>query len=631
SGQDLFSKIQWNAPTSDIFYVKIVEWGGNGGPDYTYDVNVIETAPPSAPRNLAVNVGDSYVNLTWEAPTSDGGASITSYWIYRGTEQGQETLHDTVGNILYYDDITDVTNGVTYYYYVKARNIAGESPASNEESAIPGTVPDAPTNLATSPGDKYINLSWTAPTYNGGLNITNYRIYRSKSPGKKDFYKETGNVTFFNDTGLTNGDTYYYNVSAVNAIGEGPLSGETNATPIAVPGAPRSLEVTVGDSFVNITWTNPTSNGGTPITKFKIYRSEQSGEEEFLAETEYTSFYNDTEVTNGMKYFYVVSAVNKVGEGPQSDEIEAIPVTIPTTPRNVAVSSSGDSYVHLTWTEPASNGGSSISNYRIYRSTATGEEKFLTEIGNVTEYNDTTVTIGVTYYYNVSAKNDVGEGVISNEISVKPITVPAEPKYLIASAEDDYINISWEPPTSNGGSPITNYKIYRGPSLGELTLLVEVGNVTYYNDKSVDEGDTYYYKVSAVNDAGEGEQSDEVSASAETGAEELPLLLIIILIVVVLAIVGAVVGIRARAKKKKAQPPAEELPTFEMEFVPEEPVPIFQPEPTIAPAPQFQISTLSEVTFKCPHCLRLFTTKNPMRPIVVNCPVCNGQSMVLPQ
>ena len=93
--------------------------------------------------------------------------------------------------------------------------------------------PAAPSSLSALAGDGAVSLSWSAPSFDGGSPITSYRIYRGESPGGETFLTSLGTVTSFQDSGLTNGTTYYYRVSAENALGEGPLSTEASATPQA--------------------------------------------------------------------------------------------------------------------------------------------------------------------------------------------------------------------------------------------------------------------------------------------------------------------------------------------------------------------------------------------------------------
>jgi fibronectin type 3 domain-containing protein len=203
-------------------------------------VNSAETAP-TAPQNLQATAGNAQVVLTWTAPSSNGGASITNYKIYRGTSSGGEssTPIATVGNVLTYTDTT-VTNGQTYYYEVSAVNSVGEGAKSNEASATPSasgsTVPSAPQSLQATGGNAQVVLTWTAPSSNGGASINGYKIYRGTSSGGETLLTTVGNVLTYTDTSASNGQTYYYKVSAVNSVGEGSKSDEASATPTAPSG-----------------------------------------------------------------------------------------------------------------------------------------------------------------------------------------------------------------------------------------------------------------------------------------------------------------------------------------------------------------------------------------------------------
>jgi PKD repeat protein len=112
------------------------------------------------------------------------------------------------------------------------------SSVSITASPIAGTPPGAPTGLTATPGNGQASLSWTAPANNGGVSITSYRVYRGTSSGTETLLTSggcsgLGVVLSCNDTGLTNGQKYYYKVSAVNSLGEGPQSTETSVTPVA--------------------------------------------------------------------------------------------------------------------------------------------------------------------------------------------------------------------------------------------------------------------------------------------------------------------------------------------------------------------------------------------------------------
>jgi PKD repeat protein len=91
--------------------------------------------------------------------------------------------------------------------------------------------------------------------------------------------------------------------------------------------------------------------------------------------------------------------------------------------------------------------------------------------------------------------------------------LPSSPQNLVATAGDAQITLAWSLPEDDGGSPITNYRIYRGTVSGNLSLLIELGNISGYTDTNLTNGVTYYYQVSALNGAGEGPRSTEASAT----------------------------------------------------------------------------------------------------------------------
>jgi minor extracellular protease Epr len=103
------------------------------------------------------------------------------------------------------------------------------------------TAPSAPQNLKATAGDAKVTLSWSAPLSDGGSAVTNYKIYRGTTSGGKTELTTLGNVLTYTDTSVTNGQTYYYQVTAVNSIGESEKSSEAYATPSSV----KTLSVAV--------------------------------------------------------------------------------------------------------------------------------------------------------------------------------------------------------------------------------------------------------------------------------------------------------------------------------------------------------------------------------------------------
>jgi preprotein translocase subunit SecG len=233
--------------------------------------------------------------------------------------------------------------------------------------------------------------------------------------------------------------------------------------------------------------------------------------------------------------------------------------TVPSAPQNLQVTP-GNGQVDLTWTAPVSDGGNPIIAYRIYRGTASGGEPFLVEIGNVLTYADTGLINGQPYYYVLTARNSVGEGANSTEVTATPVTVPLQPLTLQATAGYHLVTLTWAAPSSDGGSAITSYRIYRGTSGGSETLLASVGNTSSFTDTGLSAGQAYYYKVAAVNAAGEGAMSSEASATpsappseggtAGTPANEFVSLVLMVLAIIFLAIAAVLMFVNLRKMKQ---------------------------------------------------------------------------------
>jgi hypothetical protein len=100
------------------------------------------------------------------------------------------------------------------------------------------------------------------------------------------------------------------------------------------------------------------------------------------------------------------------------------------------------------------------------------------------------------------------------------LTKPNAPNSLSAQPGEDYISLSWDSELPDPCFPIKKYRIYRGTRPGEENLLVEIGDTPDYKDTSVKNGKTYYYRISAVNAVGEGEQSQEVKATSKQTTDQ---------------------------------------------------------------------------------------------------------------
>jgi fibronectin type 3 domain-containing protein len=384
--------------------------------------------------------------------------------------------------------------------------------------------PSPPMNLTAVAGDAVVELSWQAPAQQGTSAVKSYRVFRGTVSGVLTMIRELGAILSYSDMGLTNGQTYYYKVSAVNSVGEGARSTQASATPGSPadrPSEPKNLVARPGNTQVTLTWDAPANNSGGAITAYRIYRGNASGQETFFTETGASTGYTNTGLLNGRTYYYQVSAKNTAGEGPRSAESSATPAggpSAPWEPLNLTYVP-GASNVTLHWEPPAFDGGAQITGYSVYRGTVTGSLLLLAPIDNLTYNADEGLLPGVTFLYQVSARNALGNGPRTPELQAMPLSRPSAPLSLRATAGLGSVDLSWNPPALTGGSPVLNYMVYRGTAAGEETFLVMLDAVTAYHDPGLINGTTYYYQASCSNAQGESPRSPEANATPQASFE----------------------------------------------------------------------------------------------------------------
>ena len=158
----------------------------------------------------------------------------------------------------------------------------------------------------------------------GGSPITGYRVYRGTGSGHETLLDSVGPTAAYDDTTVVPGTKYFYKTTALNAMGESAKSNEVSAVLPAPPSAPRSLKVSVvSTGGLKLTWSAPSKVGTSPITGYWIWRGTAAGGEGQLVLVGTARTYVDLTTTAGLKVFYVVTAVNAVGQSPRSNEVGA--------------------------------------------------------------------------------------------------------------------------------------------------------------------------------------------------------------------------------------------------------------------------------------------------------------------
>ncbi|MFO8006366.1 MAG: PA14 domain-containing protein, partial [Candidatus Brocadiia bacterium] len=581
-------------PPSDYFYgIGLATYmggaaagGDSGTENYTVDQildDMHQTATNSISTrqdwiNAAANWGLPGGALAYETGTDTGGGSTTNIANRIGAVRSSRMYDELTYN---YEDcwlalgggltcdlslaglynrygcwgLTDDTADPDRNYQMQViRDLLGDSVTD---------PPNAPTNLTATAGDTQVSLNWDP-----SAGAQTYKVKRSTTSGGPYTEIATGLTdTHYTDTGLTNGTTYYYVVSAVNTVGESANSNEASATPApdtTPPAAPTNLTATGGDGQVDLDWDD---NAEGDLDGYNVYRSTTSGSGYSSIATVYgSSDYSDTAVTNGTTYYYVVTAVDtSSNESPYSNEASATPQAT-----GAGDGLTGDYYDNMDFTNlaltrvdptvnfdwgsgsPAPSMGADSFSVRwtgqvepLYSETYTFKTRSddvlrlwvdgQSVIDNWTDHGPTydtgtiALSAGTNYDIQLDYYENGGGAVIelywssvSQTEEIIPqsrlysgggadTTPPAAPTNLSATAGDGQVNLDWD---DNAESDLDHYSVYRGTGGNYYPQ----GDVTasQYTDTDVTNGTTYYYYVTATDtSSNESSGSNQVEATPQ--------------------------------------------------------------------------------------------------------------------
>lgn len=414
-------------------------------------------------------------------------------------------------------------------------------------SAASALPPDIPSGITTTAASNQVSLSW--PAVSGAVS---YDVRRSTAiAGVYVTVASDLASTAFTDTGLVNGVTYYYTVTANNAVGRSADSTPVGVAPVGPPSAPGNLNATTGDARVTLTWSAP---GGA--TSYTVKRATTSGGPYTVVASVNSATYTDTSVSNQVTYCYIVSAANSYGAGPDSAEISATPqaqyivdnadATGVVVTGAWTVSTSAPTYYGINYLHDANTGAtggksvrfspdlpspSSVDVYLRWTAGTNRASNVPVDINHAA--GTTTVTVnqrnndgvwvllghfnfGAGTAGNVTIRNDSTDGFVIADaarfVITSPISVPPAPTGLTAASGDSQVTLNWGAVTG-----ATTYTVKRATVSGGPYAPLASGLTTpNYVDTTATNGTRYFYVISASNLAGEGADSAQAFATPST-------------------------------------------------------------------------------------------------------------------
>jgi len=331
-----------------------------------------DTTAPGVPTAVTASPHNSSATVKW----TPGRGTVTGYWVKvlngAGQQVGAERRAAAGATDL---RVTGLTNGQSYRFQVRAENAAGTSDWSLPSNAVTpaATESTSPTIGLAVPGDGRVTVHWTGPADDGGSPITAYKVRVTDAANRQVGAPREAppTATELTVTGLTNGQRYWFEVFAVNAVGTSLASAESTTTPGTPPGAARIGTASAGDSSAMVRWLAPRDSGGLGVTDYRVKVVDDSGAQ--LGSVRNASAaatqLRVRGLSNGETYRFQVAAVNEMGVGRFSRPSNpVVPGTRPAAPvvlRPEAGPKGGARTVTARWKPAATASVPAITSYQV--------------------------------------------------------------------------------------------------------------------------------------------------------------------------------------------------------------------------------------------------------------------------
>ena len=481
---------------------------------------VSPTTTPAPPEDVHAVPGNGNVALSWREP-NPGPAS---YEIQQSTD-GRNWVSATPGSVVAPATsvtINGLTNGTGYYFQMRSVRSGAQSAwvSATPAPVVPTpsyVTPANPTNVSAVPGNSIAIMYWQIPS---GTVVTSYDVQYSTDgnnwlPSTPIGTRST--ATNYTLGGLTNGVAYYLRVRAVNGTAVSQYANLPGVVvPVALPGPPTGVYAVPGNAQATVSWVAPAAAAGQ-IRGYRVQSSTNNGATWVnvaeLATTATSTLIGN--LSNGTAYVFRVQALGPTGDGPWSTPSAAIIPPGPPGPPTGLVATAGNGQATVRWTAPAGTPVSPIIGYKATafpggqscQTSATPPATpattcTITGLTNGQSYTITAVTVSYSGTSAQSAPSNV----------VTPQGGPNPPTGVTAVAGDRSATVTWTPPASSAGAPITSYRATSSPDGRTCTASAPATSCTV---TGLTNGQPYTFTVVAISATG-------TSASSAASAPVTP-------------------------------------------------------------------------------------------------------------
>lgn len=414
-----------------------------------------------------------------------------------------------------------------YEFRVAAVNAAGQGPWSSSSDIIACRAPPSAPKITSdlSIRDMIViageELKITVPYVASPRPKETWTINGDEIIQDNRIKFETNDIaSIFTNKSAKRSDSGSYTIKLTNSVGSDSAS--CRVLVVDKPQPPQGpLDVSdITPDNCSLAWRPPLDDGGSPITNYIVEKLDYTGVWSKVSSFVRSTHYDVMSLEPNKKYSFRVRAENQYGISEPLETLDSVvakyPFTVPDPPGPPRVTDWETTTIHLSWDRPANDGGSRIQGYSLeYRdvseNTWISASDYLIKETHFTLYN---LTSGREYEFRVRAKNAAGlskPSAASSKFKLKgKFNVPAPPGApKVVKVGKGYVDLTWEPPTSDGGSRITGYIIERREIGSPIWTRCNEYNVTdtNYTVLNLVDGFDYEFRIFAVNAAGRSDPS----------------------------------------------------------------------------------------------------------------------------
>jgi serine/threonine protein kinase/predicted phage tail protein len=482
---------------------------------------------PGAPRGIETT--EDSITIQWTKPRHDGGSPITGYVIEKrliSEDKWTKASHAIIPDLSH--KVINLIENHEYEFRVAAINAAGQGPWSSSSDAIAARAPPSAPRITSDlsirdmiviAGEEFkITVPYVATpkpraswTINGDEVLSDSRIK----------FETTDIASIFVNKSAKRNDTGSYTIKLTNSVGSD--SATCRVLVVDKPQPPQGpLDISdITPDNCSLAWRPPADDGGSPITNYIVEKLDTNGIWVKVSSFVRSTHYDVMSLEPNKKYSFRIRAENQYGISEPLESSEPVtakyPFTVPDAPGAPRVTDWTTTTISLSWDRPANDGGSRIQGYKLeYRDVAhdTHWQSASDYLIKETHFDLYNMTSGHEYEFRVRAKNAAGlskPSQSSSKFKLKgKFNVPSAPQNpKVVKVGKSYVDLTWEPPSNDGGARITGYIIEKREIGSPLWHKCNEYNVTdtSYTALNLTERSDYEFRIYAVNSAGRSEPS----------------------------------------------------------------------------------------------------------------------------